>query len=109
MSNNDVCRGNATPSEPVDEALVAQRCKALGHPVRVYILRYIAQHPGCIGIEILLHLPDGAPHAQSTLSQHLRILREAGLIIGSEDGSAVCYHTDHAVLGALASDLSRLT
>jgi|GEM_PF-562833 len=70
---------------------MAQLCKALGSPVRVQILRYVLDHPGCIGNEILLHMPDDGPHAQSTISQHLRVLREAGLLLARDDGAAVCY------------------
>jgi ArsR family transcriptional regulator len=66
-------------------------CKALGSPVRVQILRYVLDHPGCIGNEILLHMPDDGPHAQSTISQHLRVLREVGLLEARDDGAAVCY------------------
>ena len=70
---------------------LALLCKALGSPVRVQILRYVLDHPGCIGNEILLHMPDDGPHAQSTVSQHLRVLREAGLLDARDDGAAVCY------------------
>jgi len=65
--------------------------KALGNPVRLLIVRYIHDHPYCICNEILLHLPDDCPRAQSTLSQHLKILRDAGLIEAECDGSATCY------------------
>lgn len=70
---------------------LALLCKALSSPVRVQILRYVLDHPGCIGNEILLHMPDDGPHAQSTISQHLRVLREAGLLAARDDGAAVCY------------------
>lgn len=73
---------------------LALLCKALGNPVRVSILRYVLHHPDCIGNEILLHLPDDGPHAQSTLSQHLRQLREVGLLDAYSDGSAVCYRVN---------------
>jgi DNA-binding transcriptional ArsR family regulator len=73
---------------------LAQICKALGNPVRVTILRYVQHHPDCIGNQILLHLPDDGPHAQSTLSQHLRLLRDVGLLDAYSDGSAVCYRVN---------------
>jgi DNA-binding transcriptional ArsR family regulator len=81
------------------EAAVGDRnlaliCKALGNPVRVAILRYVLQHPDCIGNQILLHLPEHGPHAQSTLSQHLRQLRDAGLLDAYSDGAAVCYRVN---------------
>jgi ArsR family transcriptional regulator len=73
---------------------LAMLCKALGNPVRVSILRYVLHHPDCIGNEILLHLPEDGPHAQSTLSQHLRQLREVGLLEAYSDGAAVCYRVN---------------
>lgn len=73
---------------------LAQVCKALGNPARVSILRYVLRHPDCIGNEILLHMPDDGPHAQSTLSQHLRQLRDVGLLDAYSDGAAVCYRVN---------------
>ncbi|MGQ9925953.1 MAG: ArsR/SmtB family transcription factor [Chloroflexaceae bacterium] len=85
-----------TADDPADEhdQQLALLCKALGNPVRVSILRYVLQHPDCIGNEILLHLPEYGPHAQSTLSQHLRLLREVGLLDSYSDGAAVCYRVN---------------
>jgi predicted transcriptional regulator len=83
-------------------------CKALGSPVRVQILRYVLDHPGCIGNEILLHMPDDGPHAQSTISQHLRVLREAGLLAGRDDGAAVCYWVCAERLAWLREHLANL-
>lgn len=93
---------------PRSDHALAQICKALGNPVRVAILRYVLRHPGCIGNEILLHLPDDGPHAQSTLSQHLRQLREAGLLDAQSDGSAVCYHVSTERLAWLRAELGEL-
>lgn len=73
---------------PDDElALVA---KALGHLVRVQILRLLLERGECVCGEIV----DALPLAQSTVSQHLRVLREAGLIYGETDGPRVCYCAD---------------
>ena len=65
--------------------------KALGNPVRLQIVRFVQQHPHCIGNQIQLQLPDDVARAQSTLSQHLKILRDAGLIEATCDGAATCY------------------
>ena len=65
--------------------------KALGHPVRLEIVRFIQHHPNCICNEILLQLPDRCTRAQSTLSQHLKILRDAGIIEAEQDGSTTSY------------------
>lgn len=83
-------------------------CKALGNPVRIQILRYVLQHPNCIGNEILLHMPDNGPHAQSTISQHLRVLRDVGLLEAYTDGAAVCYRVSMERLGWLREQLGAL-
>jgi len=83
-------------------------CKALSSPVRLQILRYVLAHPGCIGNQILLHLPEGGPRAQSTLSQHLRVLRTAGLLEAEEDGPAVCYFVNQECLAWLCHEITDL-
>lgn len=70
-----------------DDAAFAYTLKALSNPVRLEIVRYIARHPGCICNQLVLALGK----AQPTISQHLRVLRVAGLIEGEEDGAATCY------------------
>jgi DNA-binding transcriptional ArsR family regulator len=80
----------ADPDIDNDERLYAL-CKALGNPVRLQIVRYIGRHPGCIGNQILLNLPGDAHRAQSTLSQHLKILCGAGLVEAEPDGPATTY------------------
>ena len=69
-----------------DEEL-AQYAKALGHPARVKVLRILAQQESCISGEIAGKF-DLAP---STVSQHLKVLKEAGLIRGEVDGPRICY------------------
>ncbi|MET0341323.1 MAG: metalloregulator ArsR/SmtB family transcription factor [Polyangiales bacterium] len=69
-----------------DEEL-AGFAKALGHPARVQILRILARHDGCVCGDIV----DELPLAQSTVSQHLKVLKEAGLIRGDVDGPRICY------------------
>ena len=69
-----------------DEEL-ASLGKALGHPARVKILRILARKNACICGDIV----DELPLAQSTVSQHLKMLKDAGLIRGDVDGPRVCY------------------
>ncbi len=69
-----------------DEEL-ATLCKAIGHPARVQILRILVAKESCICGDIV----DELPLAQSTVSQHLKVLKEAGLIRGDVDGPRVCY------------------
>ena len=83
--------------------------KALGHPVRLEIVRFVRAHPCCICNEILLHLPDNCSRAQSTLSQHLKILREAGLIVADFDGSMTTYTIHHDHFDWLGEQLAQLS
>jgi len=72
--------------EQADEEL-ARLAKALGHPARVRILRLLSRKEARVCSQIV----DELPLAQSTVSEHLRILREAGLVRSSQDGSRVGY------------------
>jgi ArsR family transcriptional regulator len=69
------------------EARLAEFAKALGHPLRVRILALLAKRQTCVCGELVNELPV----AQSTVSQHLKILKEAGLIQGEIDGPRICY------------------
>ncbi len=66
---------------------LAELAKALGHPARIAILRELARRQTCICGEIVEVLP----LAQSTVSQHLKELKDAGLIQGTVDGAKSCY------------------
>jgi DNA-binding transcriptional ArsR family regulator len=70
-----------------EDILMADMAKALSHPARVAILKYIAQKNACICGDIVEELP----LSQSTVSQHLKALKAAGLIEGEIDGPRVCY------------------
>jgi ArsR family transcriptional regulator len=70
-----------------DETRLAGMLKALGNPVRFQIMQYLAGHPVCITGDIV----EFTTLAQSTVSQHLKVLREAGLIDGEVEGPATCY------------------
>lgn len=83
---------------------LAMYAKALGHPMRVRILRILAQQTECICGDMVALLPV----AQSTVSQHLKVLKNAGLVQGEIDGPRVRYCVDPAVvrrLKALVRDL----
>ncbi len=82
----------AAPSR-TDERLAAL-ARALGHPARIKIMRLLISRTECICGEICHELP----WAQSTISQHLKVLKEAGLIRGEVDGPRVCYCVDPDVL-----------
>lgn len=72
--------------DEADEEL-ASLSKALGHPARVKILRLLVRKNACVCGDIV----DELPLAQSTVSQHLKVLKDAGLIRGDVDGPRVCY------------------
>src|SRR5512138_2147430 len=72
-------------------------CKAVGHPARVQILRLLVRREACICGDIV----DELPLAQSTVSQHLKVLKDAGLIRGEIDGPRVCYCIEPHVLRRL--------
>ncbi len=66
---------------------MAELARALAHPARIKILRLLLERKECICGEICRILP----LAQSTISQHLKVLKEAGIIVGEVDGPRVCY------------------
>jgi ArsR family transcriptional regulator len=70
-----------------EEQQLAAMAKALAHPARVAILKELAKRQSCVCGEIVEVLP----LAQSTVSQHLKELLQAGLINGSVDGAKSCY------------------
>lgn len=72
--------------DEADEEL-ASLAKALGHPARVKIVRILLRKTACVCGDIV----DELPLAQSTVSQHLKVLKDAGLIRGEVDGPRVCY------------------
>jgi len=76
--------------------------KALSHPARLSILETLARRQECVCGEIVETLP----LAQATVSQHLRELKDAGLIRGEIDGKTSCYCIDWDHLTALENELS---
>ena len=69
---------------------LAAYAKALAHPARIAILQFLATQKACICGDIVNELP----LSQSTVSQHLRELRNAGLIKGEVEGPSICYCID---------------
>jgi ArsR family transcriptional regulator, arsenate/arsenite/antimonite-responsive transcriptional repressor len=89
IEQQDLCapldlRGSA-PDERDEE--LAALAKAIAHPARLQILRLLSSRATCVCGEIV----DQLPFAQSTVSEHLRVLKDAGLIKGEVDGPRVCY------------------
>ena len=87
MSNVSTRRRAGATARDVALARVA---KALGHPARVAIVRMLAASGTCVCGDIV----DRMPLAQATVSQHLKVLKDAGLIRGDVDLPRVCYCID---------------
>lgn len=97
-----------TPPVPLDDAeadaQLARLARALGHPARVAILRMLVRREGCIVSAIV----DELPLAQSTVSQHLKQLKDAGLIRGDIDGPRICYCVEPGAVALLKALVERL-
>ncbi|MEX0723531.1 MAG: metalloregulator ArsR/SmtB family transcription factor [Gracilimonas sp.] len=92
-----------------DQVKAAEFAKALAHPARIAILEILARRNTCICGDITEELP----LAQSTVSQHLKALKSAGIIKGEVEGVRTCYCLDEenmaelkAVMDKLFSDLT---
>ncbi|MCW3075597.1 MAG: winged helix-turn-helix transcriptional regulator [Bacteroidetes bacterium] len=74
----------------VKDNKIARYAKALAHPARIAILQLLIKKQACVCGDIVEQLP----LSQSTVSQHLKELKEAGIITGDIDGTKVCYCID---------------
>ena len=86
---------------------LALLAKALGHPARIHILRLLLSRDACYCGELV----DELPLAQATVSQHLKVLKDVGLVTGEIEGLRTCYWADrerlaslHELVGALLAD-----
>ncbi len=91
--------------EAPDEATLAALAKALGHPARIGIVAMLHRRQTCIGCDIVEEIG----LAQSTTSEHLRILKAAGIISGEIERPRVCYSLNPTALEPLRRFLNRLT
>jgi ArsR family transcriptional regulator len=108
-------RRNALKCEPVtpggsravtlrQEERLAALAWGLAHPMRIRILQLLVKRETCVCGEIVEQLPV----AQSTVSQHLKILKEAGLVQGEIDGPRVCYCIHRTALEELKELVGKL-
>jgi DNA-binding transcriptional ArsR family regulator len=88
----------------VKDNKLAKYAKALSHPARIAILRILIKRQSCICGDIV----DELPLSQSTVSQHLKELKEAGLIKGDIEGAKVCYCIDENELNQAKSYIDEL-
>ncbi len=90
-------RRERDPSRPL-----AVLARALGHSARIRIVRTLIAKQACIGCDLV----DESGLAQSTVSEHLRILKAAGIIRGEIEGPRVCYSLNPAALQPLRDFLA---
>ncbi len=90
---------------PDDGERLVALFRALGNPLRMQMVRYMAEHPQCITGDLVVF----SNLAQSTVSEHLKVLREAGIVAGTVDGPARCYCLNEDTLRWLREQVTALT
>ena len=93
-SSHGTRTGQTSTAPTSSDAELARLAKALAHPARVAILRRLLAQGECVCGDIV----SGLPLAQATVSQHLKVLKDAGLIAGEVDGPRVCYCVDPEIV-----------
>ena len=83
---------------------LAEMAKALGHPARIAILQYLSKQESCVCGSIV----DEIGLAQATVSQHLKALKDVGLIQGTISGVSTCYCINAEKVNAVNGQLSAL-
>jgi ArsR family transcriptional regulator len=88
----------------LDDDRIAEIAKALGHPARVRIIRMLATQSECAGAEVF----SGLPLAQSTISEHLRVLKDAGLVHARPVGTGMVYCVEAGLLGEFSTSIGSI-
>ena len=83
---------------------LAEMAKAIGHPARIAILQYLSRQDNCVCGSIV----DEIGLAQATVSQHLKALKQAGLIQGTVSGAKTCYCINPTAIEKLRQNLNTL-
>jgi len=94
-----------TDSFTTNQNELATLFKALAHPARVSIIEFLLKNEKCICGDIV----DELPLAQATISQHLKELKNANLIIGTIEGTAICYCLNQEVFTELNEKINLIT
>ena len=102
--NNQTSTTVIPDTEQADIVELAKLCKALAHPARIRILKHLLVEKQCICGRIV----ELFPLAQSTVSQHLKILKESGLVLGEVEGPKMCYCVDKTKLSSIIDAMSIL-
>ncbi len=82
-----------------EQTTLAEQAKAIAHPARIAILQHLLKTKTCICGDLVEVLP----LAQSTVSQHLKVLKKVGILKGSIEGAAICYCIDPVVWKSIKS------
>ncbi|MFN8558682.1 MAG: metalloregulator ArsR/SmtB family transcription factor [Dehalococcoidia bacterium] len=90
--------------QTTNEARAVQMLRALANPVRFRIVRLLAERSACVCGDLV----EALPLAQSTVSEHLKVLKDAGIVQGTIDGPNTCYCLDPAAFRFLAMELGAL-
>ncbi|GAB4200399.1 MAG: hypothetical protein Tsb002_36550 [Wenzhouxiangellaceae bacterium] len=93
------------PDETPDIETLASLSKALGHPARIRIVQELLEKQHCVGCDLV----EAIGLAQSTTSEHLRILKAAGVIHGEIEHPRICYRLNHEALQPLQQWLAAMT
>jgi ArsR family transcriptional regulator, arsenate/arsenite/antimonite-responsive transcriptional repressor len=104
MADTPTMATSRTSEASRDASELAAMCKALAHPARVEILRILVKRNACVCGDIV----DALPLAQSTVSEHLRILKEAGLVTGEIEGPRTCYCVNKTAVAQLEKLVGKL-
>jgi ArsR family transcriptional regulator, arsenate/arsenite/antimonite-responsive transcriptional repressor len=88
----------------MDDERLATLTRALGHPARMRIVRLLATQTECRGADVFSQLP----LAQSTVSEHLRVLKDAGIVIAHPEGAGMVYCVIRAALDDLSDGISAI-
>jgi len=94
----------ASADYSTQQVRIAELAKALAHPARVAIVQYLLKTKACVCGDLV----DALPLSQSTVSQHLKAMKEAGIITGSVEPPKVCYCLNPAVLMELKAAFGNL-
>lgn len=94
MTLPQCCPPNEKTITEMDASRLAAICKALAHPARIAIVTHLRTLNQCVCGELV----DALPLAQSTVSQHLKILKKAGVVKGEIEGPCTCYCINPEVL-----------
>ena len=98
------CPPNEKTISETDVSRLAAICKALAHPARIAIVTHLRALNHCVCGELV----DALPLAQSTVSQHLKILKDAGVVKGEIEGPCTCYCINPEVLDEVKDLIYRL-